>query len=34
MLYYLAILAVGILLVAFLPEVSLALPRLAGMNIH
>ena len=34
MLYYLAILVIGVLLVALLPEVSLALPRLAGMNIH
>ncbi len=34
MLYYVSILIVGVLLVAFLPEVSLALPRLAGMSVH
>ena len=34
MLYYVGILIVGLLLVAFLPEVSLALPRLAGINVN
>ncbi|HEX9017004.1 MAG TPA: TRAP transporter large permease subunit, partial [Chloroflexota bacterium] len=34
MLFYLGILIIGLLLVAFIPEVSLALPKLAGMNIH
>ncbi|HEX9016608.1 MAG TPA: TRAP transporter large permease subunit [Chloroflexota bacterium] len=34
MLYYVPILLIGLLLVAFLPEVSLFLPRLAGVNIR
>ncbi len=34
MLYYLVILVIGVLLVAFLPEVSLALPRLGGMSLQ
>lgn len=34
MLFYLVVLMIGLLLVAFIPEVSLALPRLLGLNVH
>ncbi|HEX9014834.1 MAG TPA: TRAP transporter large permease subunit [Chloroflexota bacterium] len=34
MLFYMAILIIGLLLVAFLPEVSLFLPRLAGLSLQ
>lgn len=34
MLYYMAILIVGLFLVALIPQVSLLLPQLAGMSIQ